>query len=45
MHTQLHEDEVYKGFDLINVRDMDMDVLLSSQVPEVILLAFLSDVR
>jgi len=45
MRTQLHEDEIYTGFDLINVRDMDTEVLLSSQVPEVILLAFLSDVK
>ncbi len=45
MRTQLHQDEVYTGFDLINVRDMNTDVLLSSQVPEVILLAFLSDVE
>lgn len=45
MRTQLHEEEVYKGFDLINVRDMDTDMLLSSQVPEVILLAFLSNVK
>ena len=45
MRTQLYEDEVYRGFDLINVREMDTNALLSSQVPEVILLAFLSDIK
>jgi len=43
MRTQLTEEETYRGFDLVNVHELDTEVLLSSQVPEVILLAFLSN--
>jgi len=43
MRTQLTDDEVFSGFDLINVYQLNTETLLSSQVPEVILLAFLSD--
>lgn len=43
MRTQLTDGEIFKGFDLININEMDTEMLLSSQVPEVILLAFLSD--
>lgn len=43
MRTKLTEKEAFTDFDLISVNQLDTDVLLSSQVPEVILLAFLSD--
>ena len=43
MRTQLKEEEVFTGFDLVNVHDFNPDELLSSQVPEVILLAILGD--
>jgi len=43
MKTQLLENEIFRGFDLINLHELDADKLLSSQVPEVILLALLAD--
>ena len=43
MRTQLKPEEVYTGFDLLNVQGLDTNELLSSQIPEVILVAILSN--
>jgi len=43
MQTQLKENEIFTGFDLINMSELNTEQLLSSQVPEVILLALLSN--
>ena len=43
MRTQLHEEEVMRGFDLINIYELDTERLLSSQVPEIILLAIMTE--
>lgn len=43
MRKQLTEDEIFSGFDLINLHELDTEKLLSSQVPEVIMLAMLSN--
>ena len=43
MRTELREEEVYRGFELINTNDLNTNELLSSQVPEVIILAILGD--
>ncbi|MFK7980760.1 MAG: hypothetical protein AB8G86_12320 [Saprospiraceae bacterium] len=42
MQTSLPDSQVFKGFDIINIHAFDLDKLLSSQVPEVVLLAILS---
>ncbi len=43
MRTELKPEEVYAGFDLLNVRTLDTNSLLSSQIPEVVLMAVLAD--
>jgi hypothetical protein len=43
MRTELLPEEVYIGFELINVSTLDTESLLSSQLPRVILLAILSN--
>jgi predicted transposase YdaD len=43
MRTQLKPDEVYTGFDLLNVQGLDTEQLLSSQMPEVVIIAVLSN--
>jgi predicted transposase YdaD len=43
MRTQLKPEEVYTGYDLLNVQGLDTNELLSSQVPEVVLVAILSN--
>jgi hypothetical protein len=43
MRTELKPEEVYTGFDLLNVQGLDTNELLSSQVPEVVLVAILSN--
>jgi len=43
MQTQLPEKDVFTGFDLININELHTETLLSSQVPEVVLLALLSN--
>jgi hypothetical protein len=43
MRTTLKPEEVYTGFDLLNVHTLDTQVLLSSQIPEVVLMAVLSN--
>lgn len=42
MRSQLPETQIFKGFHLINVHQFDVNQLLASQVPEVILLAILA---
>jgi hypothetical protein len=43
MRTQLRPEEVFQGFDLVNAHDLDTNELLSSQIPEVVLIAVLSN--
>ncbi len=43
MRTELNPEEIYSGFDLIDVQGLNTDELLSSQIPEVILTAVLTD--
>ncbi len=43
MRTQLREEEIYRGFDLLNISELDSNKLLSSQVPEEIILAILGN--
>jgi hypothetical protein len=43
MPTKLPEEQVYRGFDLIDVHALDHQQLLESQVPDVIILAVLAD--
>jgi predicted transposase YdaD len=43
MRTELKPEEVYTGFDLLNVHALNTEELLSSQIPEVVLTAILSD--
>lgn len=38
MRTQLKPEEIYMGFDLLNVQALDTNELLRSQVPEVVLI-------
>jgi hypothetical protein len=43
MPTRLPENQIYKGFDLININEFNSKTLLESQIPDVILLAILGD--
>jgi len=43
MCTELREEEVYRGFELVNISELDSSKLLSSQVPEEIILAILGN--
>jgi predicted transposase YdaD len=43
METQLDEKFVFKGFELLKIHDLDTQELLSSQVPQVVLLAILAN--
>ena len=43
MRTVLRPEEVFEGFDLLDVHTLDTNELLSSQIPEVVLIAILSD--
>jgi predicted transposase YdaD len=43
MPTQLPENQIYKGFDLINIHEFDSKTLLESQIPDVVLLTILAD--
>jgi hypothetical protein len=45
MRTQLKPDEVYTGFELLDARTIDTNELLSSQVPEVVLMAILGNYK
>jgi predicted transposase YdaD len=43
MRTELKPEEVYTGFDLVNVHALDPNELLNSQIPEVVITAILAD--
>ncbi len=43
MRSKLRSDEIFEGFELINVYELNTEELLSSQIPEIILLAILSN--
>jgi hypothetical protein len=43
MRTELKPEKVFKSFDLLNVKDLDTNELLSSQIPEVVLIAVLGN--
>ena len=43
MRTQLLENEIYTGFDLIDIHAIDHTIMLQSQVPDFIILAILAD--
>ena len=42
MPTKLPENEIYRGFDLINIHEFNREKLLSSQIPGVIITAILT---
>ena len=42
MQTKLKSDEIFIGFDLISIHGLNTTQLLTSQIPEVVLLAILS---
>ncbi len=44
MRSQLTEEELFKGFEVVHIHRMNTATFLSSQVPEVILLSILSDI-
>ena len=43
MRTQLKPEEIYTGFELINVHALKTEELLSSQIPDTVLIAVLAD--
>ena len=43
MRTTLKPEEVFTGFDLLDVRGLDLENLLNSQVPGVVLIAILAN--
>ncbi|MEZ4888547.1 MAG: hypothetical protein R3E32_27735 [Chitinophagales bacterium] len=43
MKTKLKDEEKFEGFDLINIHELNTTQLLGSQVPEIVLLALLSN--
>jgi hypothetical protein len=43
MLTQLPDNQVYRGFELINIHEFDSQALLNSQVPDAIILAILAN--
>jgi hypothetical protein len=43
MPTRLPENQIYRGFDLINIQEFNSKNLLESQIPDVILLAILGN--
>lgn len=45
MRTDLKPEEVYAGFDLLDVHALNTNELLSSQIPEIVLTAILSDYK
>ncbi len=44
MRSQLSGEELFKGFEVVHIHQMNTATFLSSQVPEVILLSILSDI-
>ncbi len=45
MRTRLEEKEVFRGFEVLNVRELEFEQLIESQIPEEIVLAILSDFK
>ena len=43
MQSQLREEEVFRGFQLLNISSMDVEKLLEKEVPEAIILAILAN--
>jgi hypothetical protein len=43
MRTELKPEEIFVGFDLLDVHALDTNELLNSQIPEVVLIAILSN--
>ncbi|MBL7816020.1 MAG: Rpn family recombination-promoting nuclease/putative transposase, partial [Saprospiraceae bacterium] len=43
MRTELPSEQVFQGFDLLNVQSLDTEKLLSSQIPETVLIAVLAN--
>ena len=43
MPTQLPDNQVYRGFDIIDIHALNHQILLQSQVPDVVLLSILAD--
>ncbi|MEZ4885958.1 MAG: hypothetical protein R3E32_14585 [Chitinophagales bacterium] len=43
MKTKLKDEEKFEGFELINIHELNTTQLLSSQIPEIVLLAMLSN--
>ena len=43
MPSQLREEEVFTGFELLNISSIDVEKLLAKEVPEAIILAILAD--
>ncbi len=43
METQVPASQIYKGFEIVQVYNLDTQTLLSSQIPEFVLLAILSN--
>lgn len=45
MRTQLHDYEVFKGFETLSIKDLNFDDFLASQIPEEIIFAILADFK
>ena len=45
MRTQLEDWEIFRGFEVLDVQQLDFDQLIQSQIPEEIVLAILSDFK
>ena len=45
MRTELKKEEQFSGFNLININKLDVEQFLSAQLPEVIILAILSNYK
>ena len=45
MRTQLHENEVFRGFEVLNLNELNYDDFLMSQIPEEIIFAILCDFK
>ena len=43
MHSQLVEEEVFRGFELVNISSMNVERLLEKEMPEAIILAILGN--
>ena len=45
MRAQLHENEVFRGFEVLNLNELNYDDFLMSQIPEEIIFAILCDFK